>query len=382
MRSGNIECINWFMKVALIHDYLIRFGGAERVFLNLRKIFPKAEIFTLLYDEKKMGHYFQNTKIHTSFLQKFPKFWRNRQKYLLPFIPMAPETFDLREFDLIISSSNSFVKGVITRPQAIHICYCHSPMRFGWDAYTSYVQQQRKGFLTNMAIRIIMHYIRIWDKSAASRVDYFIANSKSTAGRIEKFYGRESKVIYPPVVLDSMNTRVGFKDYFLIVSQLTPYKQIDLAVRAFNKLGIPLVIIGEGPEKKGLQEMARDNIKFLGWQSDEVVKQYFQNCRAFLFPGEDDFGIAPVEAMGFGKPVLAYRRGGATETILEGITGDFFDDLTPEGLADGVRRLLLNIDNYSPLLIRKRAEKFSQERFERAIKEFVIEVVEQHKKRF
>jgi len=374
------------MKVALIHDYLIRFGGAERVFLNLRKIFPKAEIFTLLYDEKKMGQYFQDTQVHTSFLQKFPKFWRKRQKYLLPFIPMAPETFDLREFDLVISSSNSFVKGVITRPQAIHICYCHSPLRFGWDAYASYVQQQKKGRLTNMAIRIIMHYIRMWDKSAAYRVDYFIANSKSTADRIKKFYGRESKVIYPPVVLEPKfrpSQRSELKsDYFLIVSQLTPYKQIDLAVRTFNKLGIPLVIIGEGPEKKELQEMARDNIKFLGWQSDQVVKQYLRNCQAFLFPGEDDFGIAPVEAMGLGKPVLAYRRGGATETVLEGITGDFFDDLTPEGLADGVRRLLLNINNYSPLLIRKRAEKFSQERFERAIKEFVIETIEQHKKRF
>jgi len=367
------------MKVALIHDYLIRFGGAERVFLNLRKIFPKAEVFTLLYDEKKMGQYFQDTKVHTSFLQKFPKFWRKRQKYLLPFIPMAPETFDLREFDLVISSSNSFVKGVITRPWAIHICYCHSPMRFGWDAYASYVQQQKKGYLTNMVIRVLMHYIRMWDKSAACRVDYFIANSKTTASRIKKFYGQKAEVIYPPVTLGLMNAEVKSKDYFLIVSQLTPYKQIDLAIRVFNKLGLPLVIIGEGPEKRELQEIARDNIKFLGWQSDEKVREYLQNCRAFLFPGEDDFGIAPVEAMGSGKPVLAYRRGGATETVLEGMTGEFFDDLTLEGLADGVRRLLLNIDNYSPLLIRKRAEKFSQERFERAIKEFVIKVVERSK---
>lgn len=385
------------MKVALVHDYLIRFGGAERVFLSLARIFPKAEIFTLLYDEKKMGRYFPGLKINTSFLQKFPKFWRQRQKYLLPFIPMAPETFDLRNFDLVISSSNSFVKGIITRPQAIHICYCHSPMRFGWDAYATYLKEQRKGALTNLAIRLMMHYVRLWDKSAANRVDYFIANSKITAQRIKKFYGREARVIYPPVDISGKNSlrfdlssvtspvarsllsRSNLENYFLIVSQLTPYKRIELAVQAFNKLELPLVIIGQGPEKRRLEKMARQNIKFLGWQADQSVKQYLQNCLAFIFPGEDDFGIAPVEAMNFGKPVLAYRQGGAEETIVEGITGEFFDDPAPDSLADGIRRLLFNLKNYSPLLIRKRAEKFSPERFERSIKEFVIEVVEKSK---
>ena len=370
------------MKIALVHDYLIRFGGAERVFLNLRKIFPKATIYTLLYNKEKMGKYFSDVEVHTSFLQQFPGFWRKRQKYLLPFIPMAPETFDLRNFDLVISSSNSFVKGVITRPHAIHICYCHSPMRFGWDAYASYVKDQRRGFLTNAGIRIMMHYIRIWDRSAANRVDHFIANSKTTAMRIKKFYGRDSRVIYPPVEIGKMQmaTVKPDKEYFLIVSQLTPYKRIDIAIDAFNKLELPLTIIGEGPDKVRLKRMAGKTIQFLGWQPDEIVRESFQNCTAFIFPGEDDFGIAPVEAMGYGKPVLAYHKGGAVETILQGITGEFFDDLATESLADGIRRLRLNLHNYSPLVIRKRAEKFSQERFERAIKEYVIEVVEQSKK--
>jgi len=375
------------MKIALVHDYLIRFGGAERVFLNLLKVFPQAEVFTLLYDEKKMGKYFPNIKIQTSFLQNFPKFWRKRHKYLLPFLPTAPETIDLRDFDLVLSSSNSFIKGVITRPRAIHICYCHSPMRFSWDAYASYVEQQRKGFLTNIAIRIIMHYIRLWDRSAAKRVDYFIANSKTTAQRIKKYYGKESKVIYPPININwpseekyslGRQNSPG-KDCFLIISQLTPYKKIDLAVSAFNKLELPLVVIGEGPERKRLEKKAGRNIRFLGWQPDEITKKYYQNCRAFIFPGEDDFGIAPIEAMSFGKPVLAYRKGGATETVLEGITGEFFDDPAVESLVDGVRRLLLNINNYSPLVIRKRTEKFSPERFETNIKEFVLGVLEERK---
>jgi len=401
------------MKIALLHDYLIRFGGAERVFLNLRKIFPKAKIYTLLYDEEKMGKYFPGKKIRTSFLQKFPKFWRKRQKYLLPFIPMAAETIDLRDFDLVISSSSSFIKGVITRPKTIHICYCHSPMSFSWDRYERYIKEQKKGFFTSAVIKIIMHYIRMWDRAASNRVDYFIANSKTTARRIKKYYGRDAKVIYPPVDTKTRqafpaNVKIPDSDfhscgslvchrkqhyanlqsdtikntlpYFLIISQLTPYKRIDLAIDAFNKLELPLVIIGEGPDRERLKKMAHSNIRLIGWQSDEMAREYLKNCRAFIFPGEDDFGIAPVEAMSFGKPVLAFRKGGAVETVIEGITGEFFDEQITEVLSDGVRRLLINFDQYSPLVIIKRAEKFSQERFETAIKEAVIEIVEENRK--
>lgn len=366
------------MKIALVHDYLIRFGGGERVFLNLKKIFPQAEIYTLLYDKEKMGKYFPNTKIHTSFLQNFPLSQRYH-RILAPLMPAAVESLDLRDFDLVISSSSAFIKGLVLRPKVIHICYCHNPARFLWDYASEY--NGGPSFLR----KILFHYLRLWDRAAANRVDYFIANSKTTAQRIKKYYGREAKVIYPaigtvPEIQSLSQGQSLSSEYFLIVSQLTPYKRIDLAIDAFNKLELPLVIIGEGRHGKRLQKMARSNIKFLGWQPDQVVRQYLQNCLAFIFPGEDDFGITPVEAMSFGKPVLAYRKGGATETILERITGEFFDDPAIEALADGIRRLKMNLNNYSPLVIKKRAEKFSPERFEREIKEFVIEVVEKSKK--
>jgi len=369
------------MKVALMHDYLIRFGGAEKVFLNLKKIFPKADVYTLIYDSKKMGKYFQDTKVNTSFLQSFP-FSQKIYRVLVPLMPTAVESLDLRDYDLVISSSSAFIKGLVLRPKVIHICYCHNPARFLWD----YASEYNKG--AGIFRKILLHYLRMWDRSAANRVDYFIANSKITAQRIGKYYGRSSRVIYPPVEIGQANSEVsGFspavdldKEYFLIVSQLTPYKRIDLAIDAFNKLELPLIVIGQGRDRKRLEKMAKSNIKFLGWQSDEIVKEYLKNCTAFIFPGEDDFGIAPVEAMFHGKPVLAYRRGGVTETVLEGITGEFFDDLAPEALADGIRRLKMNLASYSPLVIKKRAEKFSKESFEKSIKEFVIEVIGQSKK--
>ncbi len=368
------------MKVALVHDYLIRFGGAERVFLELTKMFPEAPIYTLLYDESKMGDWFWANRVQTSFLQKFPVRWRAHYKYLLPFLPSAPETFDLREFDLVISSSSSFAKGVITRPKAIHISYCHNPARFLWDYSIEYLGQQNLGSGQEIFVKSFLNYLRIWDRAASRRVDYFIANSKATAARIKKYYRREAKVIYPPVEISKQLTgNSKQQDYFLIVSQLTPYKKIDVAIEAFNKLELPLIVIGDGAQKDYLQKIAKSNVRILGWQSDEIIQQYYQNCTAFIFPGEDDFGIAPVEAMKYGKPVLALKAGGALETVLPGMTGEFFETAVPEVLADGVRRLRESMPNLSPLVIRKWAEKFSAERFRKEIMEF-IEKVEYNRK--
>ncbi|MBU1102188.1 glycosyltransferase [Patescibacteria group bacterium] len=394
------------MKLALVHDYLIRFGGAERVLLEMAKMFPGAPIYTLLYDEQKMGKWFPSSRVQTSFLQKFPRWWRVRHKYLLPFLPAAVETFDLREFDLVISSSSVFAKGVVTRPKTTHINYCHNAARFLWDYNSDYLLEQSLGGLRGIAVKLMLNYIRLWDRSASRRVDYFIANSRATAARIKKFYRREAKVIYPPVEITNifLNQRASRNpslstthsssvplrgtpvfaqgrgspaadnNYFLIVSQLTPYKKIDVAVEAFNKLELPLVIIGEGPQKESLQKIAKSNIKIFGWQPDNITQEYFKNCTAFIFPGEDDFGMAPVEAMKYGKPVLALKAGGALETVLPGITGEFFDAAVPEVLADGVRRLRENLPNYSSLVIRKWAEKFSAERFRSEILEFIEKV--------
>lgn len=365
------------MKVALIHDYLIRFGGAERVLLELAKMFPEAPIYTSLYDQEKMGGWFPPERVRTSFLQKFPKFLRRRHKWLLPLMPTVPETFDLREFDLVISSSSAFAKGVVVRPKTIHISYCHNAARFLWDYSAEYLSQQKLGFCRQILADNIFSYLRLWDRSASKRVDYFIANSKVTASRIKKYYNQDAKVIYPPVNLANslpMASNQKVDDYFLVVSQLTPYKKIDVAVEAFNKLGLPLVIIGEGPQEEYLRSIAKDNIKILGWLTDEETAEYYKNCFAFIFSGEDDFGIAPVEAMSWGKPVLALGSGGAKETILPGMTGEFFEAATPEVMADGVRRLRDNYRNYSPLVIRKWSEKFSVERFRQEFMEFVKKV--------
>lgn len=410
------------LKIALVHDYIIRFGGAERVLLALHKMFPKAPVYTLLYNEKTMRQFFPNTDIKTSFLQKFPRFLKNSHRFFLPLLPSAVETFDLRDFDIVISSSNSFAKGIITKPECVHICYCQSPTRFLWDWYYNYqekpfrdpgIEIPRKIF-KEIPLKIFLHLLRIWDRQATDRVDYFIAISKTVQERIRKYYRREAKVIYPPVNLanfeihsqicanapqispitnnaDKLTSSGNICDisgkfvpirelYFLIVSQLVLHKRIDLAIQAFNKLEFPLVIIGEGKEKNKLKKMAGENIKFLGWQSDEAVRQYYQNCVALVFPGEEDFGIAPVEAMSFGKPVLAYRNGGLMESVIEGVTGEFFNDPHPAVLADGARRLMENIKNYSPIVIRKRAEKFSQERFENEMISFLNTVVTDYSK--
>jgi len=354
------------MRIAIIHDYIISFGGAEKTFKTLLNIFPEAEAYSLFYNQKTKDEFFPDIDIKTSFLQKTP--FKKKYQLLLPLMPVAAESIDFRKFDLVISSSFSFSKGIITRPQTKHICYCYSPNRYLWMK-----DNPQRWLWKNTISKMLLHYMRIWDRQASERVDEFIAISKTVQNRIQKYYKRESELIYPPVKIPkNLNKQKKTKkEMYLIVSQLRKYKGIDLAVEAFNKLGLELVIIGQGPEKKELQKKAKRNIKFLDWQPDKIVNEYYKKCTGFIFPGEDDFGIAPVEAMGHGKPVLAYRSGGAEETIIEGKTGEFFNHQHPAVLADGVRRLRNNLSGYDPGFIFSHAKNFSQQRFEKKFKNLI-----------
>lgn len=364
-------------KVAIVHDFLTDRGGAERVLSVLCGIFPEAPIYTLLYDKETMRGAFADKIIHVSFLQKFPKFIKKRKKWLLPFMPIAPETFDLRDFDLVVSSSGAWTKGIVTRLNTTHISYVHSPIRFAWDANEEYLVQQKRSGTINLFARLFLNYVRLWDRAAADRPDFLIANSRYTQERIKKYYGRECDIIYPPVEMKFKSDNGCEKSdagHFLIVSRLSPYKKIDAVVEAFNKLGLPLVVIGEGQQEKYLRTIAEKNVKILGYRSDEEIVKYYAGARGFVFAGVDDFGISCVEAMAHGVPVLAIKKGGVRETVIEGKTGEFFDAATPEVIADGVRRFIENERSYDKDFIQARAQDFSKEKFILKIKEFISKV--------
>jgi glycosyltransferase involved in cell wall biosynthesis len=372
------------LKIALVHDFLVEFGGAERVLKALAEMFHEAPIYAMLAEKENFPDWLKNRKIETSFLQKLPRFLRKRKKWLLPFLPVAPETFNLREYDLIISSCGAWSKGIVTRLDTVHISYLHSPMRFAWDMNGEYLREQKKGRTINFFGRMLLNYVRLWDFAAADRPEYLIANSRYTKDRIKKYYNREANVIYPPACNAmrsiagrpvSVNTisepKNSEKKYFLIVSRLSAYKNIDVIIEAFNKLELPLVIVGKGEQEKYLRSIAGKNIKFLGFQPDEELAEIYAGARCFIFANVDDFGIAPVEAMAQGVPVLGIRQGGMKEIILEGQTGEFFDAATPEVIADGVRRLRENEHSYDKEVIKARAKEFSEERFKRELKEFI-----------
>ena len=372
------------LKIALVHDFLVEFGGAERVLCTLSEMFPEAPIYTLLAEKENFPAWLKGKKIETSFLQKWPKFLRRRKKWLLPLLPVAPETFDLREFDLVISSSGAWSKGIVTRLNTVHISYLHSPMRFVWDSSSSYLREQKKNSFVNFFVDLFKNYLRVWDRAASDRPDHLIVNSNYTKERVQKYYGREAQIIYPPARNATHSVAGGPavknlpKDYFLIVSRLAPYKKVDVAIEAFNKLELPLVIVGTGTEEKYLKSIAGKNIHFFGFVSEEKLAAIYADACGFIFPAIDDFGIAPVEAMTQGVPVLAIRKGGAKEIVKEGVTGEFFDAVTPEVLSDGVRRFKENRGNYDAEIIKMRAREFSEERFKKEMLEFIENVYANH----
>jgi glycosyltransferase involved in cell wall biosynthesis len=353
------------LKVAIVAELLVKMGGAERVVKKLAEIYPEAPIYTLLFDEDKCGRDFSAGRIRPSFLQKLPRWMRNHYRWLLPWMPYAIESFDLSEYDLVISSSSAFAHGVLTNSETLHICYCHSPMRYAWDYTHEYLGEKWfnpvKKFLASRALE----KIRLWDKVASDRPDYYIANSKHVENRISKYYRLPSEVIYPPVETERFKMDFEIGDYFLIMSTLSAYKKIDLAINLFNKTGKKLVIIGDGPEKEFLQSIAAPNIEFRGRLTDSECQKLIEGCRAFIFPSEEDFGIAMVEALAAGKPVLAYKGGGATEFIQPGFNGEFFEIQDLASMEDGLGRLIVHEKKYDPKEIRKDAAKFSSKRFEK-----------------
>lgn len=356
------------MKVAIVHDFLVKLGGAERVVKVFADMFPEAPIYTLFYDEEKVGDVFPKERVVYSRLQKYPKFLRERYKYFIKKLPRAIEEFDFDGFDLVISSSGAFSHGIITPVNTKHLCYCHSPMRYAWDWANEYREEHGIRGLKALFYAPLIKYLREWDYLASDRVTSYVANSRNVQKRLKKYYRATSDVIYPPVDVDRFRANDKHSNYFLIVSTLTPYKRIDLAVQLFNKIGRQLIIIGDGPQRADLESIAGDNIDFLGFKDDETVKEYMENCRALIFPGEEDFGITPVEAMACGKPVLAFGKGGCTETVVSGKTGEFFFEESVESMEDGLARLLYNERFYRPHTIRRHARGFSREIFEKKIK--------------
>lgn len=355
------------MNVAIVHDWLNQMGGAERVLEALKEVFPEAPVFTSVYWPEAMPSAYGTWEIVTSFLDRMPGIHRHHQPYL-PLYPLAFEAFDFSGFDVVISNKSGFCHGIITPPETLHLCYCLSPTRYLWD-YRRYAARERLGRVTTLLLAPILNYLRTWDRLAADRVDHFVAISREVQQRIAKFYRRDSIIVYPPVDTDRIRPGAGHDDYFLIVSRLVPYKRIDLAVRALSRLGLPLKIVGEGRDRKRLESLAGPTVEFLGAVDDEEVAGLFQRCAALIFPGVEDFGIAPLEAQAAGRPVIAYAAGGALDTVVEGVTGTFFHQPTPQSLEETVAGF--DPDGYDPEQVRAHALRFSRTRFQEEIRRYV-----------
>ena len=347
------------MKVVLVHDFLLYWGGAERVLAGLASLFPKAPLYTLFYSKPLVRIFFPHSTIHTSFLQHSPL----PHRFLLPLLPFVIEQFRFPK-DTIILSSGIFAKGIITSPSTRHIHYCHTPPRFLWEESQLYIKERVPFGLRTMT-RFAAHNLRLWDSVAAARPDIMIANSQWTAQKIKKIYGRDARVVYPFVRPTPVNQKRKQKNYLLIVSRLQRYKHIDLAIRACNELHLPLVIAGEGPDDARLQRIAGPTVQFLGFVPEETLASLYHNAQGVILPGIEDFGLVPIEAMGHGIGVLAYRKGGAQETIKEGETGEFFDQLSVASLKKGIEKFISR--EYNKKTIMGRAEQFSFAHFKRKI---------------
>jgi len=356
------------MKVAIVHYWLLSMRGGEKVIEALCELYPQADIFTHVYNPDGMSDVIKAHRVQTTFIQKLPAAKKLYKKYL-PLMPMALEELDLREYDLVISSEAGPAKGVITRPDSLHVCYCHSPMRYIWDHY--HIYRENAGLLTRLFMSAMSPALRVWDVTTSARVDQFVANSNFVAKRIKKFYRRDSLVIHPPVATArfALGTKPG--DYFLCAGQLVRYKRFDLAIEAFTRNGKRLIVAGTGEEATSLKKLAGPNVEFLGRVDDEKLSELMQGCRALVFPGEEEFGIIPVEVMACGRPIIAYAAGGVLETVVEGKTGVFFREQAPDALNAAIQTFEKIESQFRPDDIRLQANIFDTSVFKQRFAQLI-----------
>lgn len=356
------------MRVAIVHYWLVWMRGGEKVLEALSDLYPQADIFTLVYDERHISDKLKRHRIIPSFLQRIPGAVKHYQS-LLPLMPFALESFDLTGYDLIISSESGPAKGIIAPPHARHVCYCHTPMRYLWDHYHDY--RAHAGFLSRSMLTLMAPALRTWDVTTSVRVDRFVANSRHVAARIDKYYRRPADVVHPPVAVDDFAPVGAPDDFYLCAGQMVRYKRVDLAVEAFTRTGRKLVVIGEGNEYAKLKRMAGPNITFLGRAPFPVLKDMLARCRALIFPGEEDFGIVPVEAMASGRPVIAYASGGALDTVVPQLSGLLFKEQSIEALIEAVERFEAEEACFAPDAIRSHAQQFSTANFNRRMQAII-----------
>jgi len=352
-------------RTAIIHYWLVGMRGGERVLERLLRLYPEADIFTHVYAPEAMSSTIRSRTVKTTFIQKLPGATRHYQKYL-PLMPMALEELDLRGYDLVISSESGPAKGVIAAPDARHVCYCHSPMRYLWDHYHDY--KASAGGLARLAMPWMFHAMRNWDVTSSARVDQFVANSAFIQKRIKRAWNRDSTVVYPPVAVDLFKPSPDVTDRYLWVGQMTPYKRADIAMEAFNRLGLPLLMVGEGEMAADLRRRAKSNITIVPKLNFDQLREAYATCRALVFTAEEDFGIVPVEAMASGRPVLAYGRGGALDTVAPDVTGQYFDYQTADGLIAGVEALEAWLPHFDPQAAVSHVRKFAPEQFDAGIR--------------
>lgn len=367
------------IKAALIHDYFYIDGGAEKCIKCFININPDFKIYSLIdfLSPDNRNEIINGKKVITSFIQKLPTAKLNHRKFL-PLFPLAIEQFDLSDYNLILSSSASVAKGVLTNSNQLHICYCHSPMRYAWDLYHQYlIETSLSSGLKGWIAKYFLHKIRIWDVISSNRVDYFIANSKYVAKRIKKIYNREAVVIYPPVNTNDFDLVIKKEEFYLTASRMVPYKKIDLIVEAFSQMPEKkLIVIGDGPDFKKIKFKATKNIELLGHQPFEVLKDHMQKAKAFVFAAEEDFGIVPVEAQACGTPVIAYGKGGSLETVVAEQTGLFFYEQSCDSIKDAIGKFEARRELFNPVTIRAHALKFNSDRFEKEIREYIDDKTE------